>query len=87
VRYFIAGSGIGCALACAGALLLSTLKPAAASSATPFNFEYSVGFTNVYLMRVRDTSEGVVCYVVRDDTKPTGVSCVRESLPATSVQP
>jgi hypothetical protein len=51
---------------------------ATASSASPFNFEYSARFSDVYLMRVRDTAEGVVCYVARDQTTPVGVSCVRE---------
>jgi len=57
---------------------------AVASSSTPFNFEYSARFSDVYLMRVRDQSEGVVCYVARSDfggDRAASVSCVREVKP------
>jgi hypothetical protein len=84
-----AWSRLARSMAAAGAVLLALVAcdTAEASSATPFNFEYSARFSNVYLMRVRDTSEGVVCYVARGDNpighQPNlGVSCVRELAPA-----
>ena len=54
---------------------------AVASSSTPFSFEYSQRFSDVYVMRVRDTTEGVVCYLARSPgiaAEPqASISCVR----------
>lgn len=64
-----------------GSVVGLAVRAALASNESPFQFEYSQRFSDVYVMRVRDTSEGVVCYVARSpgvaEEPQAGISCVR----------
>jgi hypothetical protein len=55
---------------------------ARASSTTQFDYEYGRDVGYVHVMRVRDTSEGVVCYVAQPrlaNAEAAAISCVREA--------